>query len=281
MTIQQFKEKFPDNKSCLNWLFESRFGKPQCPKCGEVNKYHRQGNSSHFVCACGKHQLSPKKDTIFEKSDTDLFKWFFALYLFSTSKNGVSALELERHLQVTYKCAWRIANQIRKLFSEHNLTLSGIVETDETYVGGKGGHNKRGRGAEHKTPVFGIVQRKGELRAKVVADTKRKTVMPIIRASVVIGTKVMSDEYRPYKSLKREGYTHETVNHGRKEYVRGEVHTNTIEGFWSQMKRSINGTYHAVSPKHLQSYVDEFAYRYNHRDLPVYEPLMARAGRRV
>jgi len=135
--IMEFNSRFGNNQACLVWLFGQRFGKPECPKCGKVNKYHRQGKSSHFVCECGAHQLSPKKDTIFEKSDTDLYKWFYALYLFSSSKNGVSAKELQRQLKVTYKCAWRIASQIRKLFAEHNLSLSGTVEINETYIGEK------------------------------------------------------------------------------------------------------------------------------------------------
>ena len=162
-------------------------------------------------------------------------------------------MELQRQLGCTYKTAWRMAKQIRKLFEENKDALSGIVELDETYVGGKGGNNKRGRGSENKTPVFGMVERKGAIKARVTVDTKRKTVMPIIRQNVTIGTEIMTDEYLPYKSLIKEGYNHQTVTHGAREYVRGNVHTNTLEGFWSQMKRSINGTYHAVSPKYLQT----------------------------
>lgn len=153
MIIQQFNKDFPDNTTCLMWLFTKRFGTPICPKCKMVNKYYRQGNTSHFICACGQHQLSPKKDTIFEKSDTDLYKWFYALFLFANSKNGVSAKELQRQLGCTYKCAWRIGTQIRKLFDEYNIPLSNTVELDETYVGGKGENNLRGRGSENKTPV--------------------------------------------------------------------------------------------------------------------------------
>ncbi|MGH7141689.1 MAG: IS1595 family transposase [Minisyncoccia bacterium] len=240
-----------------------------------------QEKTSHFVCVCGQHQLSPKKDTIFEKSDTDLYKWFFALYLFSVSKNGVSAKELQRHLKVTYKTAWRIGNQIRKLFAEYNLTLSGEVEADETYIGGKGGNNKRGRGAEKKTAVFGMVQRKGSIKAEVVANVKAKTLLAKIENTVKKESVLMTDEFKSYNRVKKLGYGHMRVKHSSKQYVSGRAHTNTTEGFWSQLKRSINGTYHAVSPKHLQTYVDEFSWRYNRRELAsAFEPLMARAGQR-
>ena len=178
-------------------------------------------------------------------------------------------MELQRQLGFTYKTAWRIAKQIRQLFKEANSAFSKTTELDETYIGGKGGNNKRGRGSENKTPVFGMVERKGSIKATVVGDTKMKTVMPIIRGNVALGTEIMTDEYLPYRSLTKEGYKHQTVNHGSKEYVRGDVHTNTLEGFWSQLKRSINGTYHAVSPKYLQTYVNEFSYRYNRRFYPI------------
>jgi transposase-like protein len=283
MNIQEFNRNFPDNKACLAFLFVKRFGEPVCPKCQRVNQYHLQGNTSHFVCACGGHQLSPKKDTIFEKSDTDLYKWFYALFLFSKSKNGVSGKEVQRQIQCTYKCAWRICFQIRTMFEEHNVTLSDIVETDETYVGGVGGNNKRGRGSENKTPVFGLLQRKERVIAKVTSDTKRKTVMPIIKEHVEIGTRMMTDEYLPYRSLPKEGYIHETVEHSAKEFVKytdkEPIHVNSMEGFWSQLKRSINGTHHAVSPKHLQHYVDEFSWKYNHRAFPVFELLMAKVAK--
>lgn len=281
MTIQQFNNKFPDNTACLSWLFNERFGKPQCPKCGKVNKYHQQSGSSHFVCVCGAHQLSPKKDTIFEKSDTDLYKWFFALHLFSVSKNGVSAKELQRQLGVTYKCAWRIANQIRKLFSEHGLTLSGTIEADETYVGGRT-HGVRGRGAKHKTVVFGMVERQGNIKAEVVKNVRASILLPIVHSSVEPDSKMMTDDLPSYNKVQKLGLQHNVVRHSLKEYARGNVHTNTIEGFWSQLKRSIDGTYHAVSPKHLHAYVDEFSWRYNRRKMPsVFDALMAVVARRV
>ena len=263
-TIQDFNKEFPDNDSCLQYLFNQRFSNAVCPSCNKAGNYHRQANTSHFVCSCGKHQISPKKDTIFENSSTDLYKWFFAIFLFSNSKNGVSAKELQRQLGVTYKCAWRIAKQIRSLFSEDTEPFDGTVEVDETYIGGRA-KGKRGRGSDKKTPVVGLVEREGSVRAVVTENVKSSTVMPLIKDNVKKGSMIMTDEFVIYQSLTSSGYEHQTVNHGSRQYVEGIKHTNTIEGFWSQLKRSVNGTYHAVSPKYLQTYVDEFAYRYNQR----------------
>lgn len=266
-SIQEFTKEFPDNDSCLRFLFRSLFPNPTCPRCKRVNKYHQQADSSHFVCQCGGHQISPKKNTIFFKSDTDLYKWFYAMYLFSVSKNGVAVKELERELKVTYKTAWRIAFQIRQLMKQKGSLFGGTVEGDETYVGGKR-RGKRGRGAAGKTPVFGLIERPGRVRAMVVPNTKGATLLPIIQSSVKRGSTMMTDEYLSYSRVKKLGYKHQTVHHAAKEYVREKVHTNSIEGFWSQLKRSIDGTHHAVSPLMLQNYVDEHVWRWNLRGEP-------------
>lgn len=278
-SILRFNKAFPDNATCLEYLFRALYGKPKCPACKRVDAYYHRKDTSHYVCTCGKHNISPKQGTIFAKSDTDLVKWFFAMYLMTASKNGVSAKELERELEVTYKTAWRIAKELRSLMAQVPDVFDGIVEADETYVGGisKG---IRGRGAKGKTPIVGVVKRKGNVHAKVVTDCKASTVMPLIRSNVKIGTELMTDKFASYRKAKKMGYKHKTVDHGAKEYVRGKVHTNTIEGFWSQLKRSIDGTYHSVSPKHLQAYVDEFAWRYNLRasDAPLFPILLSQVG---
>jgi transposase len=263
-TIQSFNKQFPDNEACLKYLFDSLHKDAVCPSCKQSGKYHLQANTSHFVCSCGGHQISPKQGTIFEKSSTDLYKWFFAMYLFSTAKNGVSAKELERQLGVTYKCAWRMAYQIRQLMEQMPDIFDGTVEADETYIGGKR-RGKRGRGAEGKTPVVGVHKRGGGVYAKATPNTKASTVMAVVRENVQVGATLMTDEYRSYGKASKMGYKHETVNHGRKEYVKGNAHTNTIEGFWSQLKRSIDGTHHSISPKHLQKYLDEHVWRWNLR----------------
>ena len=283
LTIKAFHEKYPDDDTCLHEIFQNRFGSLHvCPVCQKETKFYKVTGRKCYACQYCGHQLHPLANTIFHKSDTSLKSWFFAIFLFANSKNGVAAKELQRQLGVTYKTAWRMAKQIRLLFKPPKGKLSNTVEIDETYVGGKA-HGKRGRGAENKTPVVGMAQRGGKIFAQVVGNTKSATITPLVRRNVKIGSLLMTDEYRPYDSLDKYGYKHEEINHSAKEYVRGNVHTNTIEGFWSQLKRSINGTHHAVSPKYLQHYVDEFAYRYDLRHYPesLFYPMISRAGRHV
>jgi transposase-like protein len=280
-TIKTFNEKFPDDDSCLGYMFEQAYGNmPACPNCGIVDpSYYRVKNRKCFECKDCGNQIHPLAGTIFHKSSTPLRSWFYIIYLFSVAKNGVSAKEVERHLGVTYKCAWRIANHVRKLMNEETGALTGIVETDETYIGGR----KRGKDItfQDKEIVFGMVERKGKVKASHVRSTGARLLLPKLRESIVAGTTIYSDQARVYSTLKRLGYLHESVNHSKGEYGRGVVHTNTIEGFWGQLKRSIDGTYHCVSPKYLQSYVNEFVYRYNYRQNPVFPVLIAAAARRV
>ena len=266
-TIKDFNTRYPDDNTCLDEVFTKRYQKfTTCPECHKAFKYYKVSDRKCYACQSCGHQLHPLADTIFHKSSTPLKSWFYAIYLFSVSKNGVSAKELQRQLGVTYKCAWRIAKQVRQLFSgDSQEPLGGVVEVDETYIGGKKKNSKRGRGADGKKPVVGLVEREGSVRAVVTENVKSSTVMPLIKDSVKKGSMIMTDEFVIYQSLTSSGYEHQTVNHGSKQYVEGIKHTNTIEGFWSQLKRSVDGTYHAVSPKYLQTYVDEFAFRYNHR----------------
>lgn len=267
-TVKQFNDKYPNDDVCLEEIFNHRYENLEvCPHCEKAFKYYRVKNRKCYKCAYCGHELHPLADTIFHKSSTSLKNWFFAIYLFANSKNGVSAKELERHLGVTYKTAWRMAKQIRLLFENQDqdgMPLDDIVEADETYIGGKR-RGKRGRGAEGKTPIIGMAERGGEVMAKVVTDTKAKTITPFICENAEKGTQLMTDEYKSYKKISLQGYKHRTVNHRVGQYVDGIAHTNTIEGFWSQLKRSINGTYHAISPKYLQSYLNEFVFRYNLR----------------
>lgn len=283
-TIKDFNTKYTSEDVCLHEIFTNRYGSlKKCPSCKEETKFHKVTDRKCYACQWCGYQLHPLAGTIFHKSDTSLKSWFYAIFLFANSKNGVSGKELERQLGVTYKTAWRMAKQIRLLFGAYNRQLSKTVEVDETYVGGFR-HGTTGRGAKGKTPVFGLIQRGGKVKAHVVADTKSATLYPLMRKNIKIGTRVISDKYQTYKKVNSVlGFTHDKIDHGQRQYVRGDVHTNTIEGFWSQLKRSINGTYHAVSPKYLQSYVDEFAWRYNRRALPssFFYPMISRAGKRV
>src|SRR5208337_2819155 len=194
-TIKDFHAKYPNDDACLDEIFHNRYGQLEiCPSCHKKTKFYRVSDRKCYACKLCGFQLHPLADTIFHKSSTSLKNWFYAIYLFANSKNGVSAMELQRQLGVTYKCAWRMAKQIRLLFGKSTGKLSHTVELDETYVGGRG-HGKRGRGAENKTPVFGMAERNGKIKAQVVADTKSATILPIVRKSVKIGADIMTDEY--------------------------------------------------------------------------------------
>lgn len=278
-TVTQFHKEYPDDDACLHQIFLNQYGSAtECPDCGKAFKYYKVTGRKVYACQSCGHQISPLANTIFHKSSTSLKNWFFAIFLFSASKNGVAAKELERQLGVTYKCAWRMGHQIRKLFEENpGSPLSGVVEIDETMIGGKR-KGKRGRGAEGKTVVFGMVERKGRIKTQVVDDVKRKTLQPIIESNVEKGSTVCTDELKTYNNLNKLGYDHDSVNHGRKQYAKGSTHTNTAEGYWSQLKRSIDGTHHHVSKKHLDKYADEFEFRYNHREdtSPIFRTVVSR-----
>lgn len=279
-THQQFIKEYPDEDTCLDAIFSDRYGDvKQCPnpECFRDTTFYRVKGRKCYACMHCGYQLHPLAETIFHKSSTPLTKWFYAIYLFSVSKNGVAAKELERHLGVTYKTAHRMARLIRSLMSDTNGKIGGNVEADETYIGGKA---RSTAVYENKTPVLGVVERGGEIRAQVVTGANASTALPFLRASVESNSAIITDESRIYHRLKRE-FPHNAVNHSAKEYVRGLVHTNTIEGFWGQMKRSIDGTYHVVSKKYLQHYVDEFVFRYNLRGEVVYPVLLKLASKHV
>lgn len=275
-TIQQFNTDFPNDIVCLDIIFKARYGDITiCPSCGVADtKFYRVKSRKCYECKDCGYQINPLSGTIFHKSSTPLVKWFFAIFLFANSKNGVSAKELERHLGVTYKCAWRMANRIRKLMSQDGGMLSGIVEADETYVGGR---HKNASRFSTKSPVLGLVQRQGDVKARV-ADAHATNALNFIASSLDETAELHTDESRIYHRVSRFR-THEIINHSKQEYSRGHVTTNTIEGFWSQLKRSLDGTHHSVSPKYLQLYVDERVFHYNHRNVPVYPLLLARAAR--
>ena len=209
--------------------------------------------------------------TIFEKSSTSLRLWYYAIYLMSSTRCGISAKQIQRECGVTYKTAWRMFRQIRTLMSEE-LSLEGeAVEMDETYMGGrrKYGTGRPMRGDKTMTPVAGIVERKGRIVARAVRDVKGSTLLGMVRDYVMPASTIFTDELKSYDGIKHmpAGYKHRRIKHSARVYVRGTVHTNTIEGFWSLVKRGIGGTHHAVSQKYLQSYLDEYAYRYNRRDM--------------
>lgn len=274
-TISQFNKDFPDDNTCLEYIFKTRFNGLKCPNCSK-SLFYRVKKRKAFACSCG-YQINPLSGTIFHKSATSLKNWFFAIYLFSASKNGVSAKELQRHLGTTYKTAWRIANKIRSLMKQDDYKLSGIVEADETYIGGK---RRMSIKNTNKSAVMGIAKRGGQIKTKHIPNNQTHTLLKMLKDNVQFGSRVITDDASAYKPNKimRIGMFHDKICHSKKEYVKGDIYTNTIEGFFSQMKRSIDGTYHSVSSKYLQSYVDEFSYYYNQRfaGISVFQNLLFR-----
>lgn len=264
-TTKDFEKEFPNDEACLEWIKNLRWPDGiTCLECDKVTKHHRVTGRSCYACDYCGHQVFPTAGTIFHKSATPLRVWFQVIYRMSSTRCGISAKQIQRETGVTYKTAWRMFKQTRSLLSEGFPQFTGEVEADETYVGGKR-HGTRGRGAEGKTPVIGIVERKGKVIATVTPDVTSNTITPLITNQVAPATTVYTDEFRSYNKVAKLGYKHLIVNHGAKVYVDGNAHTNTIEGFWSLVKRGIDGVYHAVSPKYLQSYVNEYSFRYNHR----------------
>jgi len=269
MTIIEFMKLFPDDDACLEHLFKARYGYDhECDKCHETGKWHRLSRMPAYTCQCG-HHIHPMVGTPFHKSHTPLQKWFYAMYLFTTTRHGVPAKELQRQLSVNYKTAWRMGHQIRKYLAlvDGDPPLSGHIEIDETMIGGHR-PGKRGRSAAGKTVVLGMAQRGGDIITRIVPDVKRTTLERHIIYKVDRNSTISTDELNSYKRLSMYGYRHESVNHVQGEWVRGEHHTNTIEGFWSLLKRSISGTHVHVSARHLSKYLGEFEFRWNLRHDP-------------
>ena len=289
-TIQKFNSVFPDDDACLEAIKEQRFpgGIADCPKCEKPRKHHRVTGRPAYACQrCGSH-ISPLAGTIFEKSCTSLRLWFYAMYLMGSTRCGISAKQIQRETGVTYKTAWRMFHQIRKLMKEE-IQLGGEggsgVEMDEMYHGGRrkndAGRLLKGDLRKH-TMVTGIVERKGRIVARVSQELTMVATTALVKEYVLPKTTIFTDEFASYNSLTKieGGYSHRRINHSQKVYVAGEVHTNTIEGFWSLVKRGIGGVYHSVSAKYLQSYLDEYSFRYNRRDSGnlVFSSLLERVG---
>ncbi|HEV2467879.1 MAG TPA: IS1595 family transposase [Candidatus Sulfotelmatobacter sp.] len=275
LTLETFLDRFPDDETCLEYLKEKRYpnGKAYCEKCEKERKHHRVTGRPAYACDYCGSMISPMAGTIFEHSSTSLRKWFYAMYLMGSTRCGISAKQIQRETGVTYKTAWRMFKQIRSLLSEPDMQLEGTtVEMDETYVGGRR-HRKyqarRGRPSPNdpsKTCVVGAVERKGRVFACVANDATKATFHGVAKERVLPESVIFTDEHHSYTGLDKMGYTHQRIQHSQGVYVLGNVHTNTIEGFWSLVKRGIAGVYHNVSKKYLQTYLDEYSFRYNRRD---------------
>ncbi|MEZ5346144.1 MAG: IS1595 family transposase, partial [Pyrinomonadaceae bacterium] len=267
---------FSDDLFCVEFVAKRRWadGNAICPRCRSDNNTFMK---SRKVWQCKnkecKKQFSVKVGTIFEDSPIKLDKWLIAMWLIVNAKNGISSYEIHRAIGVTQKTAWFMLHRIRLAMESGSLEkLSGEVECDETYVGGKAVnmHKKKRKalqirtGGSGKTAVMGIVQRQGRVRAKVIKLANTETLLGMIGDNVEVGSTVMTDDHGGYRKMSAE-YRHHIINHTI-EYVRDNIHTNSIENFWSLLKRTIKGTYVSVAPEHLQKYVEEQAFRYNERE---------------
>jgi transposase len=282
MTYARFLELFPDNDACLDYL-KAKFypDGTECPKCGKASKFHRITGRSAYSCQYCGHHVYPTAGTIFHKSTVSLQFWFYGIFLMSSTRCGISAKQLEREIGVTYKTAHRMFKLIRTLLSQDDDPLNGEVEIDETGYGGKphAGATARYRKPEdwnrhragqrwahaNKTSVLGMVERGGRVRAEVVPDRGAPTLQDRVIERVLPASMIFTDEWKSYIGLRHHFAGHRRIQHRQKVYVRGDVHTNTIEGFFGLLKTGIRGVYHAVSREYLQSYLDEYAWRYNHR----------------
>jgi transposase-like protein len=265
-----FGKRFPDEQSCREYLAQARWnGEPICSHCGYSEKVYRINDGKLYKCAKCRKQFTVRVGSIFEDSPLPLQKWFMAIYILTAHRKGISSCQLARDIEVTQKTAWHMLHKIRYAIKtkSFNKPLNGIVEIDETFVGGKSHGMGGGYTQPNKTAVFGMLERKGEVRAQPVSRVCGDILKPIIRQNISPDATIMSDEFSGYRSLKNEFKNHEVVVHSKKEYVRGDVSTNNIEAFWSLMKRGIFGTYHKVDKKHLHQYTDEFMYRYNSRKI--------------
>jgi transposase-like protein len=280
-SIMEFMREFPDDEACLTHLWLTRYAAAdgvhaECPKCETVRRFKRyqtkQQRQSWTCQSCG-HHIQPTAGTIFHKSSTSLQLWFYAIYLITSTRGGISAKQLERELGVTYKTAWRMFNLIRNklMVQDDEPPLSGDVEADETFWGGKPKASEgltRQEGAKwrnRKAPIVAAVERKGRIRAEAVHTREAGAALATVKRFVLPEARLITDDWAGYRKAGQHFRQHDTIDHSAKVYVSGDVHTQTIEGFFGNMKRGISGTYHSVSRKWLQGYLNEYTWRYNHR----------------
>lgn len=284
MTYREFLRLFPDNTTCLDYL-KGRFypDGSECPKCTRQTKFHRIRKRSAYSCQFCGHQVYPTAGTIFHKSTVNLHLWFYGIFLMSSTRCGMAAKQLEREIGVSYPTALRMFRAIRQMLVDRNgdgPLLGGEIEADETAYGGKPRaaetretaklthlHAPRTRAytKKPKATVFAAVERGGQVRATVVPNRKAKTLKGQLSTVAHPASILFTDDYALYHGLGHTFAAHHTINHSERIYVDGIIHTNTVEGFFSLMKNGIRGVYRNVSLRYLQDYVDEYAFRYNHR----------------
>lgn len=278
-SVTEFLRDFPDDEACLEHLWRSRFAPDgehaHCPRCDCRQRFKRyatkQQRQSWCCTACG-HHVHPTAGTIFHKSSTSLRLWFHAMYLMTSTRCGISAKQLERELGVHYKTAWRMFNEIRNelMNDQGEKALSGDVEVDETAWGGKPRRKLKSKAEiaafrENKTTILGMVERGGRVRLRVIPSRRGAGLSGTVRTHVDPSSFLITDDWPAYKPLRREFLDHKVINHSAGSYVVGDIHTNTIEGFFGNLKTGMRGAYKHVSDRWIQSYLDEYAWRYNRR----------------
>jgi len=259
--VRELTRNFPNARRCLEFIFNLHHSR----RCGCGGVISLRKGRKVFRCGRCHIEISPLKNTIFEKSSTPLVLWFHALLLFSNAKSGLSAKELERNLAVTYKCAWRVLSLVRSRLTQSLAKLSGIVESDGAYIGGKrtcASRKDMSQARLDKAVVRAAIERDGRARAKVVPGTGATATSGFIFDHVKTGSQLMTDEDLGYWRASQV-YERKTANHSKKEYARGDVHVNSVESFWAHVKRSLSGTHKSVSKAYLQSYLDAFVFHYN------------------
>lgn len=249
-SLKDLKQDFPNERACLEYLFDT-LHKRAC-ECG--GRYKGLNTRKDFQCSKCRKQISPTSGTIFHKSSTPLTTWFQAIFEFSSAKSGLSASELERHIGVTYKTAWRMLKVIRTALPQKEEALKGNVEIDEAFFGKK----------HEKFPVMGAVERQGRITAKVLSGSQPYRIERFIHEHIEKKGTVLFTDSHPNYPVAARGYRRRSVNHSKKEYARGKAHINTIEAFWGHVKRSVSGTHKVVSRKYLQSYLDGFVFHWNY-----------------
>lgn len=266
--LAEFLGAFPDEKACRLYFEAIRFADGDfCPHCGH-DQIMRFKDAKRYRCHSCRKDFTIKTGTIFGESKIPLKKWFIAIYLLTTRKKGISSIELATQVGVTQKTAWFMDMRIRESLQQGKGKLKGIVQVDETYVGGK---HLRKDGFRKKTPVMGMTEQGGKVKAFQIEERAQHIILGHIMKHVDQKAFIMSDEAKVYKKLAKTNYQHGSVKHGKKHWKHGDVTTNSIESFWALFKRTYHGTYHSMSKKHLQRYINEVTFRFNHRELSLEE----------
>jgi len=288
LSLKTFLRKYSTDDACLEEI--KNFVYPDgitCPKCNVIRKFYKIDNRMSYSCGVCRAQVYPLKDTVFEKTTTPLRIWFYVMWVMIKTRSGISSRAIARETGVSYKCAFRMCHQLRKLMADDGDPMKGIVESDETYIGGKGAnrayvpdfHEKK------KEILMGMLERNGKIHLRHIPNTGKWTMLKNIQENVALSATIYTDQLGGYQQLSKYGYAHRFVNHKKEYVIKGtDIHTNSIEGFWSIFKRGVGGVYTHISPKYLQNYADEYGFRYGNRNLGdemFYEMLRQVALKRV